>query len=352
MRYLEPNWDIREKHQYNNIMFILAAYLVECITGEIWEDFLKRRVLKELDMNNTYTSLYRSRQTGNFCEYCEDFYGEPVLCSCEFPADNDPDEISVGAPAGCINTDLEDIAKWLSLHMNKGKYKDKQIISEETLNELFKPAMVDFWGRDDFTNEAVCLGWFSCNYRGVELILHGGYWSSHIYLLPKYQIGIAVFGTKQEGNFLTDVIAKHVIERMTGLEQRDNNKPFVERRRKVLKEAIVERDKRLTALKDKKYPEHDRPFSGYAGTYKHPAYGDYTFEVNEAGKLSCERLNRWGHKLEYAGNDSFTAIFVEREGDESDEFAFTFHKNESGTFQTVSAPLEPTVKDIIFRKEG
>ena len=32
LRYLEPNHEIRVKHQYNNKMFMLPAYLLECIT--------------------------------------------------------------------------------------------------------------------------------------------------------------------------------------------------------------------------------------------------------------------------------------------------------------------------------
>jgi len=53
LRYLEPNFDLRVKHQYNNKMFMLAAYVLECITGEVWEHFVMRRIFEPLEMNNT-----------------------------------------------------------------------------------------------------------------------------------------------------------------------------------------------------------------------------------------------------------------------------------------------------------
>ncbi len=50
--------------------------------------------------------------------------------------------IDTVGPAGSINSNVTDMAKWLLLNLNKGKFGEKKIISEENLKEIHAPQMV------------------------------------------------------------------------------------------------------------------------------------------------------------------------------------------------------------------
>ena len=52
LAYLEPSADLREKWQYNNLMYLTAGYLTEVITGKSWEDAVRDRVLNPLGMKH------------------------------------------------------------------------------------------------------------------------------------------------------------------------------------------------------------------------------------------------------------------------------------------------------------
>ena len=45
---------------------------------------------------------------------------------------------TVGA-AGCINSTIEDMTKWVLLHLNEGKTENHDLISTELLQEMYTP---------------------------------------------------------------------------------------------------------------------------------------------------------------------------------------------------------------------
>ena len=52
-RYIEPIYPFREKFAYNNITFIIAARIIETVTGKSWEDNLRERIFNPLDMSSS-----------------------------------------------------------------------------------------------------------------------------------------------------------------------------------------------------------------------------------------------------------------------------------------------------------
>ena len=67
LRYLEPNKPIREKFQYNNLMFVTAGYLGGRILGSNWEELVRKRVLEPLGMINTKFSSDEARKSHGLC---------------------------------------------------------------------------------------------------------------------------------------------------------------------------------------------------------------------------------------------------------------------------------------------
>ena len=52
-RYIEPVYPFREHFAYNNITFIIAARIIETVTGKPWEDNIRERIFKPLDMSSS-----------------------------------------------------------------------------------------------------------------------------------------------------------------------------------------------------------------------------------------------------------------------------------------------------------
>jgi len=61
LAYLEPSATLRAKFQYNNLMYAAAGYLVEHLTGQSWEENVRRRIFHPLGMTNSNFSVRDSQ---------------------------------------------------------------------------------------------------------------------------------------------------------------------------------------------------------------------------------------------------------------------------------------------------
>src|SRR5262249_29429347 len=57
LRYMEPKEPIRQTFLYNNMMYAAAGYLIELQSGKTWEEFVRERIFRPLDMNATVYSV-------------------------------------------------------------------------------------------------------------------------------------------------------------------------------------------------------------------------------------------------------------------------------------------------------
>ena len=56
IRYLQPFAELRQKYQYNNLMYTVLGVATEKITGQNYEQNIAEKLLKPLDMSNSYLS--------------------------------------------------------------------------------------------------------------------------------------------------------------------------------------------------------------------------------------------------------------------------------------------------------
>jgi CubicO group peptidase (beta-lactamase class C family) len=57
LRHLEPSKPFRSTYQYQNLMYLVAGIVLERISGQRWEDFIRDRILLPLGMEQATTSL-------------------------------------------------------------------------------------------------------------------------------------------------------------------------------------------------------------------------------------------------------------------------------------------------------
>jgi CubicO group peptidase (beta-lactamase class C family) len=339
LRYLEPNKEPRTTFQYQNLMFMTAGYLVGQVSGSTWEDFVGTRIFKPLGMINSNFSVLESQKSSDYALPYD--VVDDTLKQIPFR------EINSMGPAGSINSCADDMAKWLLLHLNKGKVGDEQIVSEANLSQMHAPQIV--LGSESRYDERLLasygMGWFIEAYRGHLLNHHGGNidgFSAQEALLPNENIGVSVL-TNLNGNPLPDIVAFYVIDELLDLEPIE-----WQARSRVLKEtAEAATDTAKAEVVDHvKGTKPSHKLEEFVGDYENPGYG--IISVNMDGKKLKAVYNKINLPLEHWHYDVFKAEAKDVPGEP--KLMFTFLTNVIGDIDRLRVPMDVSVDEIEFTR--
>ena len=121
-RYIEPVYPFRTRFAYNNITFIIAARIIETVTGRSWEDNIRERILIPLGMTSSvpgsegYLAAGKNASVAHYFGYSRgSIYVTPL-----YGEERALHWVDVIGPAGSISSTAEDMAKWVSLHLHDG----------------------------------------------------------------------------------------------------------------------------------------------------------------------------------------------------------------------------------------
>lgn len=178
----EPIAPLRSGFHYNNVMYSAAGLAVARAGGGDWESVMEKELLSPLGMSNTYTSQAASAKDPRWATgYRKE--GEGAVPAPKL------DRRGV-APAGAIDSDVTDMAKWVSFLLAKGVHDGRRLVSEKNLQETWSP-QVSAWDGMDYG-----IGWFVQTWHGRQVIEHGGNsdagFSSEVALLPEEGIGFVL----------------------------------------------------------------------------------------------------------------------------------------------------------------
>jgi CubicO group peptidase (beta-lactamase class C family) len=278
IRYLEPTTDFRTTYQYQNLMFLTAGYLAGELGGSDWETFVQERILDPLGMTSTNFSVETSQQSGDFALP----YAEKDNQVQAIPFRN----IDLVGPAGSINSNVEDMARWVMLHLGKGTIEGEVIVSEAQIAQMHKSNMTmaaPYLPIEENALGSYGLGWFIESYNGDTVIHHGGAidgFLGQVAFVPKHNIGVSI-QTNLNGNPFPMILAYQVFDRLRGR----TPSPVNEQVRKVTDEAKEAakkgKEQNQTDRVPNTSPSHD--LDAYTGEYEHPGYGTITIGRNADG---------------------------------------------------------------------
>jgi CubicO group peptidase (beta-lactamase class C family) len=347
LQYLEPNKPLRSTFQYNNLMFMTAGFIAGNLNGAPWEDTVRHRILEPLGMNGTTFSILASQKTPDFAQpYRKDDDVKSEVRRIPFDPQC-PDTCALG-PAGELNSNTEDMSKYLLFHMGKGKVAGKQLLSENNSIQMQTPQMT-ISGAPEYPENGETsygMGFFISTYRGHKQVEHGGNldgFSAEFTFLPADQIGVVVL-SNLDGTGLPGVIANNVFDRLLGLSEVPWSKRYLETEVKG-KESVAEaKNKGYSPHKTGTHPSHE--LKDFAGEYSHPGYGIVAISPEGEGlKLALNKVTMHAKHYHY---DVF-----EVPDDPKDPFAkqkVMFLTDLHGEISSLSMPLEPNVKDIVFTR--
>jgi CubicO group peptidase (beta-lactamase class C family) len=99
--------DWRTRFQYNNLIYALAGYLTEKISGKCWEEYIQQEVFAPLGMAHSDFS-YRLSERGS---------------------------ADAMAPAGAVVSTVRDLSRWVCFFLNGGKAGGKTVLTERLIGK-------------------------------------------------------------------------------------------------------------------------------------------------------------------------------------------------------------------------
>jgi CubicO group peptidase (beta-lactamase class C family) len=275
LKYMEPKEPPRTVFLYNNMMYAAAGYLVELQSGKTWEEFVRDRIFKPLEMDNSFFSVADMVKQPDFgVAYTEKRDSFEIH---KIPYYEDTEGM---APAGAIVSNLENMSHWLIALMNGGAYKGRQVLPAGVLKATIQPAiaqpnaLAEVRGWWEILNPAYGMGRSTVSYRGHLLTYYGGDldgFHSQVSFMPRERIGVLVAVIGDHAAILYNLVSYNVYERLLAMDQTPWTKRWLDVRLKGKKAATESRTKAgADQVKDTR-PSHT--LGDYVGQYEHPAYG-------------------------------------------------------------------------------
>jgi CubicO group peptidase (beta-lactamase class C family) len=188
----------RKEWHYNNIMFLAAGEAAGVAAGKSWDELVRERLLEPLGMRDSNTSVLVAQKDPRLAlgyrwdEEESRYVHLPmrVIDNC--------------APAGAINSNALDMARWLRFQLAGGEIEGRRLISAANLNETRTPQMVMS------ASAGYGLGWMLTDSKGRREVAHGGNidgFTAEVAFLPDQGVGLVLLANVSASSLMGEVHA-------------------------------------------------------------------------------------------------------------------------------------------------
>jgi CubicO group peptidase (beta-lactamase class C family) len=336
----------RSTYAYDNILYLIAGEVIEAVSGLPWNEFVRTRIFSKLGMTNSTLTFMEAVKKGNVATP----HGEinkvvrPVAAS-------DSDKTN---PAASINTNADDIAKWMICQIDSGKLPDgTNLFTPATARQLWSvvtPLPVSKVAKELAPLQSNFSGYgggFGVrDYRGKKLVSHTGGLSgfvSFVAFIPEIRAGVAVF-TNQEVSGAFYSIGYRALDHYLGTSY-DWTTAY---------KAVKDRGDSLNNIAEAKtassrdsLSQPSLPLAKYTGKYCDAWYGEITIELkNEKLFMQMVPTPSLGGFLEHYQYDTFIARWSDPEM-RADAFV-TFSLNPNGSIELAKMKAVSPATDFSF----
>lgn len=208
LRHIEPKTSFRSGYAYDNILYVVAGQLVEAVSGQRWEDFVRARLLHPAGMRNSTTTLDERFANPNRAQPHARIEGLLRGLGPQVVLEERDGLGQTAAPAGGLASSANDLARWLQVQLAQGALPGGEadaparLFSEASARVMWTPQVLVpirpfpapiAEATPQF--QAYALGWSVQDYRGVKVVQHGGAVFgvlSFVVLVPQEGVGIAI----------------------------------------------------------------------------------------------------------------------------------------------------------------
>jgi len=284
-QYQTPVSDFRTQYDYDNLLYVVAGEVIKRVSGKPWDQFVQEEIMQKLGMENS-RGIYQN-VTNN-----------PNVASPHTTVNRKLEQIdvytktdgSLGA-AGGIYANVNDLSKWVMMHLNEGIYGSDlsdTLITKRNHDELWKihtNVSYSVTGRGRYNNHynGYGLGFGLRDENGYTIVQHSGGLPgmlSMVTMIPELNAGIVVLTNTVPGGYsyvtLTNAIKDKIIDadETDWLVLAENN----------LNNRSSEADSVVNAVWDQvKTNQANTPdFNSYVGTYKDDWFGEMSVYEEDA----------------------------------------------------------------------
>jgi CubicO group peptidase (beta-lactamase class C family) len=353
LRYVAPSTSFRSKYAYDNLLYIVAGKIVAAKSGKTWGETVRERILTPAGMASTTTSLAENA-------------GNPDVSS---PHSKINDKIAAVKPmpvpnaagAAGINTNAEDIARWMRVLLDGGRVgvdangKEVRLFSAKQGREMWtaqtpmrigepSPAMAAL--KPNFL--AYGLGFQLRDYQGKLVAMHGGAlqgFYSEVVLVPEAKLGIAILTNAESGGSLS-ALQYRLLDHYLGVQ---NPVDWI----KVISDAANENHAKEMARLAKTSAtraaksQPSLPLASYDGDYTDQWYGSATIShVGNKQVLTFAKTPDLTGELEHYQHDTFIVRWKERNFN-ADAYV-TFSLNPDGSIERMKMKPISTETDFSY----
>ncbi len=166
---------------YFNPNYAVLARVAEVVSGQLFANYLQTHIFVPLDMAHTFSASTSSEAIGHADQLAQGHllaFGVPIAA---------PEDPGFFAGSGGVISTAEDLAHFLIMQNNGGRYGNKQIVSAASLKLMHTPlaAIHSDYG----------MGWFAMQEEGQPVFEHNGILSTfyaETMLLPEGAYGVVV----------------------------------------------------------------------------------------------------------------------------------------------------------------
>jgi CubicO group peptidase (beta-lactamase class C family) len=344
LRFVQPSTTFRGYWQYNNLMFVTAGYLVEQLTGKSWDALIREKIFGPLGMSRSNTSTNDMPGSGDFAYPYELADGKLT----RVPFRN----LDNAAPAGSINSSVEEMLHYVQMHINKGEWNGHRILSEKNDLKMQSPQSVvgESMEYPELGPETYGLATWVSSYRGHKWVQHGGGidgFISQMAWLPNDNIGAVVLTNMSgEANPVPTTVVKRVFDDLLGLPPIDWNA----RDRVEVAKGKAQADSAKRKLDADRVAEAppSHVLDAYAGRYGDDGYG--VIEVVTAGKGLTLKFDGLDVPLEHYHYDVFRIAPLAGRAVPLTGLV-QFKMGPDGKVNRVAIPLEPAIAPIELKRQ-
>lgn len=201
---------------YSNYGVVLAAYVVEQITGQLFNDYVDEHIFAPLGMQQT-----TFRQPADFVitdSKSRGYVFESGRLVSPF------DEFVVPYAAGSVVSSAKDMNRFMQFLLQTGKYGPDSILKQETLTRMFTLLYQPYPQSAGWAH-----GMMHYNYKGLDIYGHGGqtfFFQTLFVVIPQHNTGIFFSANTGENGYFSVDMLHHILDYLFEPEQGNGNGNF------------------------------------------------------------------------------------------------------------------------------
>lgn len=263
MQYLPITNRFRDQYGYQNATYIVAAEVLNKVTGKSWEEYMQEEILSPLKMKNTAISS-KYLKKGQKIAY-------PMI-------NNEIIGFSMKNPhaAASLFSNTQDLSRWVRMLLNNGIIDGDTILNTAIVADMMKSRRIKningLLRMSGAQFNTYALGWNMYDHNGKKVVEHGGGmpgYISKVCVVPQENLGIVILTNTLSG--APSALQMYILDSFLKEESYDWVELFADfekRGKQAEEEEQAERDK--TRVADTK-PSLE--IEKYIGEYEDKMYG-------------------------------------------------------------------------------